>query len=133
MKRLHVHIRVDDLANARRFYSALFGAAPTINRQDYVKWSLEDPRVNLAISTRCGGQPGIDHLGIQTESATELDALQAQLEQARQELLEERGANCCYAHSDKHWTRDPDGVVWELFHTMGESRVYGEDHGPVRA
>ena len=131
MKRLDVHIRVDNLDHAKRFYGALFGTAPTVEKPDYAKWSLDDPRVNLAISSRCDGEAGVNHLGIQTETAEELEQLQGQLEAARQETLEEMGANCCYAHSDKHWTRDPQGVVWELFHTMGESRVYGEDHAPV--
>ena len=57
MKRLHVHVAVDDLAQSTRFYSTLFAAEPTVVKDDYVKWMLEDPRVNFAISTRarpCG-------------------------------------------------------------------------------
>jgi catechol 2,3-dioxygenase-like lactoylglutathione lyase family enzyme len=57
MKRLHVQVSVDDLARSTRFYSTLFAAEPTVVKDDYVKWMLEDPRVNFAISTRAGRTP----------------------------------------------------------------------------
>src|SRR6202011_3003996 len=72
MKRLHVHVSVDDLAQSTRFYSTLFAAEPTVVKDDYVKWMLEDPRVNFAISTRPGHTVGISHLGIQAEDEAEL-------------------------------------------------------------
>src|SRR5271155_5787107 len=64
MKRLHVHVAVDDLSRSIGFYSALFAAQPSVTKPDYAKWMLDDPRVNFAISTR-GREPGLDHLGIQ--------------------------------------------------------------------
>ena len=72
MKRLHVHVSVDDLDQSTRFYSTLFAAEPTVVKDDYVKWMLDDPRVNFAISTRPGRAAGISHLGIQAEDETEL-------------------------------------------------------------
>lgn len=131
MKRLHVHIRVEDIESARRFYSTLFGAEPTVLKADYVKWSLDDPRVNFAVSNLCGGALGVDHLGIQADSDEELEELHGRLADARVETLDEVEANCCYARSNKHWARDPQGVVWEMFHTMGDSVVYGDDHAPM--
>ena len=67
MKRLHVHVSVDDLAQSIRFYSTLFAAEPTVVKDDYAKWMLEDPRVNFAISENAGDSAGISHLGIQVE------------------------------------------------------------------
>ena len=127
MKRMHVHIAVGDLATAKRFYTAMFGQEPTVSRPDYAKWSLEDPRMNLAISQKLGNQPGIDHLGIQAETAKELEELYERLGDASYAMLEQRGAKCCYAESDKHWAVDPEGVTWEMFHTLGEVAVYGLD------
>jgi len=72
MKRLHVHVAVEDLAQSTRFYSTLFAAEPTVIKDDYVKWMLEDPRVNFAISARPGRAAGIAHLGIQVEDEAEL-------------------------------------------------------------
>ena len=76
MKRLHVHVAVDDLSHSIGFYSALFAAAPSVVKTDYAKWMLDDPRVNFAISTR-GRAPGLDHLGIQVEDKTELHEVYA--------------------------------------------------------
>jgi len=71
MKRLHVHLGVADLARSVAFYSNLFGVSPEVKKADYAKWMLDDPRVNFAIST-IAVRPGINHLGIQAESADEL-------------------------------------------------------------
>jgi catechol 2,3-dioxygenase-like lactoylglutathione lyase family enzyme len=125
MKRLHVHMSVGDLEQSIRFYSTLFAAAPTVVKPDYAKWMLEDPRVNIAISTHAGGAPGIDHLGIQVEDGEELQEIYGRLKDAAGPVLEEGKTTCCYAQSEKSWTLDPQGVSWETFLTTGESTVYG--------
>jgi catechol 2,3-dioxygenase-like lactoylglutathione lyase family enzyme len=126
MKRLHVHVSVEDISASIRFYSTLFAAEPTVLKSDYAKWMLEDPRVNFAISKR-GGGAGIRHLGIQVEDATELREVYARLERADRPVTEEGATTCCYAKSEKSWIEDPQGVQWETFLTTGESTVYGND------
>jgi catechol 2,3-dioxygenase-like lactoylglutathione lyase family enzyme len=126
MKRLHVHVSVDDLSGSIRFYSALFGSEPTVAKPDYAKWMLDDPRVNFAISVR-GGQVGVDHLGIQVETPEELKEVYERLQQAERPVLEERATTCCYAKSEKAWTCDPQGLLWESFLTTSESTIYGDD------
>jgi catechol 2,3-dioxygenase-like lactoylglutathione lyase family enzyme len=125
MKRLHVHVAVEDLARSIRFYSTLFAAPPTVEKPDYAKWMLDDPRVNFAISAR-GRRPGIDHLGIQVETQAELHETGARLCAATAPVLVEGEVTCCYARSEKSWVTDPQGVVWENFMTMAEATVYGE-------
>jgi catechol 2,3-dioxygenase-like lactoylglutathione lyase family enzyme len=125
MKRLHVHVSVDDLQHSVRFYSTLFAAEPTVLKPDYAKWMLDDPRVNFAISRR-GGAPGVQHLGIQVEDEAELAEIFGRLERAERPVIEEKATTCCYARSDKQWIADPQGVAWETFLTHGESTVYGE-------
>jgi hypothetical protein len=49
MKRFHVHVAVNELAESIRFYSAVFGAEPSVLKDDYAKWMLDDPRINFAI------------------------------------------------------------------------------------
>ena len=126
MKRFHVHVGVRDLKQSIRFYSALFAAEPTVLKEDYAKWQLDDPRVNFAISTR-PGKAGLDHLGIQAEDGAELEELGSRLAQAGVAVLPQKGASCCYAKSDKYWTIDPQGVPWESFHTLESAPVYGTD------
>ncbi len=134
MKRLHVHVSVEDLGQSVRFYSTLFAAEPTVAKPDYAKWMLDDPRVNFAISTR-GGRSGLDHLGIQVESADELHEVYGRLQQAERPVLEEGATTCCYAKSEKAWIADPQGVTWETFLTTGESTVYGDgiDLEPIKS
>jgi catechol 2,3-dioxygenase-like lactoylglutathione lyase family enzyme len=118
MKRFHVHVAVDDLAASTRFYSALFGLGPTVLKDDYAKWQLDDPRVNFAISQR-GNPAGVNHLGIQTDDDAELETLRARLDQAEVAAVAEHGVACCYARSNKYWVTDPTGLAWETFHTLG--------------
>ncbi len=127
MKRLHVHLAVEDLTASKAFYSALFGAPPTVEKPDYMKWQLEDPLVNFAIAQHEGKAVGIDHLGVEVSSGVELDQLNQSLLAAQQETVEERGATCCYANSDKHWAKDPQSIVWELFHTKSAADLYSAE------
>ena len=124
MKNMHIHIAVDDLSKSVGFYSALFGAAPTIKRDDYAKWQLEDPRVNFAISVR-DGLCGMNHLGIQVDSEVELQEIAARLAQAEVEFSSQEGTSCCGSHANKHWALDPQGIAWESFRTLGASPVFG--------
>src|ERR1044071_5073976 len=126
MKRFHVHVAVHDLKQSIRFYSALFGAQPSVEKPDYAKWMLDDPRVNFAISTR-GNKAGLDHLGIQAENGVELEEVGSRLAQADVSTMPQTGASCCYAKSDKYWTIDPQGVAWESFHTLDAVPMYGSD------
>ena len=126
MKRLHVHVGVDNLDQSVAFYSALFGAEPSVTKSDYAKWMLEDPRVNFAISCKEGAAKGVEHLGIQVEDGAELADVYGRLKVAGGPVLEEGATTCCYAKSEKSWIADPDGVVWEAFLTQGESTVYGD-------
>jgi catechol 2,3-dioxygenase-like lactoylglutathione lyase family enzyme len=125
MKRFHVHVHVDDLARSVAFYSKLFAAEPARAEVDYAKWMLDDPRINFAISTR-GGKLGVDHLGIQTDDATELGELKARADAAGMALFDEGETSCCYARGEKHWVADPQGDAWEHFHSLGDIPVFHE-------
>lgn len=131
MKRLHVHVGVDDLATSISFYSTLFAAPPTVVESDYAKWMLDDPRVNFAISAGHAGR-GIEHLGIQAEDADELAEMAARLAQAAGPVLDEGTTTCCYAQSTKAWISDPQGVVWETFLTSGAATDYGSSPALAR-
>lgn len=126
MKRFHVHVGVADLQASIGFYSGLFGAAPSVTKADYAKWMLDDPRINFAISQKCGADKGVEHLGMQVEDAAELAEVYGRLTAANGPVMEEGATTCCYARSEKSWIADPDGVVWEAFLTTGDSTLYGE-------
>lgn len=132
MKRFHVHILVDNLDQSLKFYSTLFGQAPTVAKPDYAKWMLEDPRVNFAISAR-GGEAGIDHLGFQVDDEAGLEAMHAQLQQADKAIIAEPGTTCCYAKSDKYWVQDPTGIAWETFRSLGGIPTFKETSASTEA
>lgn len=125
MKRLHVNLGVDDLAASVRFYTRLFDAEPTVLKEDYARWMLEDPRVNFAIGRGCGSS-GVNHLGIQVEDEAELSEVYERLEQADGSIIDEGQTTCCYARSTKRWITDPQGVEWETFLTHGQATTYGQ-------
>lgn len=126
MKRLHVHIKVEDLDRSAKFYAALFGREPDRREADYAKWMLEDPRANISLSAR-GEVAGVDHAGVQVETDEELEEIAGRLKTAEAKIVQEADATCCYARSHKYWAEGPEGAVWELFRTFGDSAVFGEN------
>lgn len=125
MKRMHVHVSVDDMAKSIQFYNQLFGSLPAVEKQDYAKWMLDDPSVNFAISQR-GNSPGIDHLGIQVENDDELNEIKTRLAAADMVMLTQEGTTCCYAKSDKHWVQDPSGIAWESYLTLDSAPTFND-------
>ena len=124
MKRMHLHVKVDEIDRSVDFYSTLFAARPTVIKPDYAKWMLDDPRINFAISSGRAGT-GVEHLGIQVEDARELTEVYGRIAAIDAPVVDEGKTVCCYAKSEKSWVSDPDGTVWETFLTEGESTVYG--------
>lgn len=123
MKRLHMHIGVEQLEEAINFYSKLLGAEPMKRKPDYAKWMLDDPRVNLAISTRVSTK-GVDHLGIQVDEEQELNDIRQRLAAGNLPVAEEGETLCCYAKSDKTWILDPAGIAWETYRTMEDAEIF---------
>jgi len=133
MRRFHVHLGVRDLSASIRFYSDLFGMRPSVAKPDYAKWMLDDPRVNFAISLR-PSRPGLNHLGLQAESADDLAAIRTQFAAADPEkVFDEANVSCCYARGNKHWTKDPQDIAWEAFHTLDSVPVYGDPEASAEA
>jgi len=126
MKRLHVHVAVENLEVSVKFYSTMFGAPPVKMKADYAKWLLDDPRVNFAISAR-GRAPGIDHMGIQVDDENELAEVRERIKKADLKTFDEGEATCCYAKADKTWVIDPGGVAWEAYQAMGDVDFFGKD------
>ncbi len=125
MKKLHVHLAVENLEQNINFYITLFGCQPTVQHDDYAKWMLDDPRVNFAISNR-SEKLGLDHLGIQAENETELQAIKQQLDVTQVPIEAQEGAACCYTRSDKYWVTDPQGIAWESFHSLNEIPTFND-------
>ena len=126
MKRLHMHISVEDLEKSRKFYTALFGMEPTKVKEDYIQWLVDEPAINLAISTG-NEKKGLNHLGLQVDSDEEVQELEERLQNAGVSGEKQKEAVCCYAKSNKYWVQDPEGLIWENYHTMEQTELFGGD------
>jgi len=127
MKRLHLHISVDNLEESRKFYTAIFGVEPTKVKDDYIQWLVDEPAVNMAISTQKDKKSGLNHLGIQVDSDEALTEIEDRLLAANISGEKQEEAVCCYAESKKYWVEDPSGVIWENYHTMKQVETFGGD------
>ena len=123
MKRMHVHIGVENLKESRDFYTCLFNASPTKEEKNYVQWNLEDPVVNFAISNELSNL-GVHHLGIQVDSETEMENLRENFRAADIATHSDGETVCCYARGDKSWIRDPSGIAWETFRRINDEAVF---------
>lgn len=130
MKRLHIHLSVKDLSKNIKFYSTMFGMEPSVEKDDYVKWVVDEPAVNFAISTR-DNKEGLNHLGVQTDNDEELQALETQLSDAQITTTKQDETACCYSESNKHWSFDPQGIPWECFNTLKDIPTFGDGSGEV--
>jgi catechol 2,3-dioxygenase-like lactoylglutathione lyase family enzyme len=132
MKRMHINVGVENIADSIKFYNALFGAEPVKAKADYAKWMLDDPKVNFAITNRTD-KLGVDHLGIQVEKDEELEQLRARLKKADMALFDEGEDVCCYARSEKSWVKDPSGVAWEAYKTMADVQLFSGEDGSEKS
>ncbi len=129
MKRFHLNLKVSDLEKSRAYYAKLFGEQPAVVKPDYIKWMLDDPYINFSIEPakdQTGDQTGIAHVGLQAENLEELETAYQRVQDAAGPRFEEGATTCCYASSEKNWTSDPDGLIWEVFHTDGQVTHYGK-------
>lgn len=132
MKRMHMGITVTDIDAARVFYTKLLGQEPTLVRDDYVKWMVDDPRINLSINTSTcgGGEPGVNHLGIQVETLDELAEVRAGWSAEDLVPQDQNELVCGYQRQDKSWVFDPHELPWEVFVTHGVADDYGTNDMP---
>ena len=119
MKRIHIGIKVDDIERSVAFYSRLFGAEPTLRRDDYAKWMLDDPRVNFSIDTHGDETAGSAHFGIQLDSPEALESMREHIDAAGLPRKDQDDLVCGYQHQHKSWLSDPQGAMWEVFFTSG--------------
>lgn len=132
-KRMHLGLSVADIDESVAFYTKLFGQPPTLQRDNYAKWMLDDPYVNFNINTSGDGEVGsISHLGLQVDSTDELDAVRAEWDDKGFRRDDQNDLVCGYQLQDKSWVYDPQQMPWEVFVTHGVRDEYGtnEMSGP---
>ncbi len=103
MSRVQLALNVNDLDEAVRFYSRLFGTEPAKRRPGYANFAVAEPPLKLVLLENPGQGGTLNHLGVEVETVDRVDAEQTRLAAAGLASIDERGTTCCYAKQDKFW------------------------------
>ncbi len=118
----HISINVSDVKKSIEFYTKMFGVAPFKVKEDYAKFDVANPPLNLTMNQLPFAKGGsLSHLGLQVESSEEVLEMGKRWQEAGLITLEEMKTDCCYALQDKTWVSDPDGNRWEVFVVLGNT------------
>ncbi|MBM4132559.1 MAG: glyoxalase/bleomycin resistance/dioxygenase family protein [Nitrospira sp.] len=121
--RPHLSLDVRNVSVSVAFYEKVFGLAPQKQTEDYAKFDLTEPSLNLSLVSTAAAISRVNHLGIEVESADQIAAWKQRLQDNG--LLEtvEDDIACCFARQDKLWFTDPDGNAWEVFTVLEQLPV----------
>ncbi len=131
--RLQLALNVSDLEAAVAFYSKMFGA--TVNKREpgYANFAIDEPPLKLVLFEAPGAADRINHLGVEVFEDEEVTAATERLKAGDLECLVQDETTCCYAKQDKVWAEEPDGLRWEWYRILEDSRTFGEEPGEIAA
>jgi len=129
MSRVQLALNVNDIDEAVRFYTKLFGTEPAKRRPGYANFAVAEPPLKLVLLENPGRGGTLNHLGVEVADAGAVDAEQARLAQEGLAAVDERDTTCCYARQDKFWvTGAPGGERWEIYTVLADSPTFwGQD------
>ena len=123
MSRVQLALNVSDLEAAVGFYSKLFGVAPAKREPGYANFAVADPPLKLVLFEGQGPAGGLNHLGVEVETAAAVAEAGTRLAAEGLATTSQEGVDCCYAVQDKVWAHDPDGAPWEVYAVLADSGV----------
>ena len=97
LMRLQLALNVDDIDEAVDYYSRLFGAEPAKRREGYANFAIDEPPLKLVLFENPGNGGTINHLGVETESAGEVEQAHARMVAAGLTTSTIDETMCCYA------------------------------------
>src|SRR5258705_10208833 len=112
--KFNVYIHVKNFPTAVQQYKKILGFEPAKAKADYANFKFAPPPVIFSLTL--GGEPGtVSHLGIRYPGTGEVASEKVRVKHQGIEMLEQKGATCCYAKADKFWVRDTEGMPWEFY------------------
>lgn len=120
MSRVQLALNVTDIDKAVEFYSKLFATEPLKRKPGYANFAIADPPLKLVLFEGAEGGT-LNHLGVETENAVEVEAAEARLSETGLETSGIDDTICCYATKVETWVTDPDGAKWEWYVKTGDS------------
>lgn len=128
MSRLQLALNVADLEASIDFYSKLFGVEVAKRKPGYANFEVTDPPLKLVLFE--GGEDGsINHLGVETEGAAEVEAAEARLTASGLLTTGIDDTICCYAEKVETWVTAPDGNRWEWYVKTADADSMSGDTG----
>ncbi|MBA2324032.1 MAG: VOC family protein [Pseudonocardiales bacterium] len=116
MSRVQLALRVSDLEASIEFYRRLFGVEPAKRRPGYANFAVTEPPLKLVLIEGAADQPTVmDHLGVEVDTTTEVDAATSRLAELGLFTRVENDTTCCYAVQDKVWVHGPGAEPWEVY------------------
>jgi catechol 2,3-dioxygenase-like lactoylglutathione lyase family enzyme len=120
-RRVHINIDVADVAQSLAFYEVLLGQEATKVREDYAKFEVANPPINLALNqVGHATATGVNHMGIEVQASDDVLSSRERYRRSGFQLTEELEVVCCYAEQNKIWVADPDGNRWEVVNVVGD-------------
>ena len=120
MSRVQLALNVTNIDTAVDFYSKLFATEPAKRKPGYANFAIADPPLKLVLFEGAEGGT-LNHLGVETENAAEVEAAEARLSDDGLETTGIDDTICCYATKVETWVTDPDGAKWEWYVKTGDT------------
>ena len=125
MSRIQLAINVSNLDDSIAFYSKLFRVEPAKRRPGYANFAVIEPPLKLVLIENSDQAGTLNHLGVEVETATEVNAAEQRLRSKGLETETENQVSCCYAVQDKVWVSDPDNAPWEIYKVLDDAPTFG--------
>lgn len=125
--RLQLALNVKDLDAAVDFYSKMFGTEVNKRKPGYANFAIEEPPLKLVLFELPDAPERLNHLGVEVFEDEEVSTATDRLREAGMDTLVEDETTCCYAKANKVWATEPDGMRWEWYRVIEDSKTFGED------
>ena len=120
MSRVQLALNVSNIDEAVAFYSKLFNTEVNKRKPGYANFAIAEPPLKLVLIEGEGGGT-LNHLGVEVETAEEVEAAEARLSTDGVETTGIDDTMCCYALKTETWVSDPDGAPWEWYVKTGDA------------
>lgn len=119
--RLQLAINVSNLQQAIDFYSKMFGHEPAKVKPGYANFAIDNPPLKLVLFEGAGEAGSINHLGVETVDAQEVETAHKRLQSHGLVASDVVDTECCYAAKTETWVTAPDQLQWEWYVKNGDS------------
>ncbi len=114
--RVQLALNVTNLEESIDFYQKMFGVDVAKVKPGYANFAIENPPLKLILfesdQENTGGT--LNHLGVEVETADEVEVVEKRLTGAGIETTGVDDTECCYAAKTETWVNAPDNP-WEWY------------------